>query len=382
VVVSGVSEKAPVGFLRKVTGRREEGGQVILETRQATLSEAIDRGRLDTSITISERTIDQKRLYKEMGVRRAGVGDTKDLSSSMAKSIKGFCSGSQDSICFQLTRQVEIQRGLATGTVTYGLAQSYKPSIDLQIDVGFSGVDRINFEVERGFRRLLGTVTEVQADTTLSKDIIGDKRLTTFTVFVGPVPVVFSPYIRVEGGVGLSLSAKGLEAFTQVQRRSVDGLHYDGSNWDPVRDRTELGSTTTINWINRLQGRASPFVRVPLTLRVYEVAGPFVGAKGFAGLNLSATENPLWEMYLGVAAEVGFEAPPVDVEKSYPVVAESTRIAGGDNPQGDPPTLLFPPDRVESQVEDSQVTVAWRASDGAEEYHLFRAQDTEEFPVE
>jgi len=225
-------------------------------------------------------------------------------------------------------------------------------------------------------------VTEVQADTTLSKDIIGDKRLTTFTVFVGPVPVVFSPYIRVEGGVGLSLSAKGLEAFTQVQRRSVDGLHYDGSNWDPVRDRTELGSTTTINWINRLQGRASPFVRVPLTLRVYEVAGPFVGAKGFAGLNLSATENPLWEMYLGVAAEVGFEAPPVDVEKSYPVVAESTRIAGGDNPQGDPPTLLFPPDRVESQVEDSQVTVAWRASDGAEEYHLFRAQDTEEFPVE
>jgi len=375
IIVTGVSEKTPAGFLRKVTGRREEGGQVILETRQGTLSEAIDRGQLDTSITISERTIDQQRLYEEIGARGGQSVDVKNLSTPTAKSIKGFCSGSQDSICFQLTRQIEVQKGPATGTVTYGLAQSYKPSIDVQIDVGLSGVDRVNFEVERGYRRLLGTVAEVNVDTTLSRDIIGDKRLTTFTVFVGPVPVVFSPYIRAEGGVELSLNAKGLEVFSQVRRRSLDGLRYDGSSWERLQDRAEVGSTTQLNWLTKLQGRASPFVRVPLTLRVYEVAGPFVGAKGFAGLQLSATENPLWEMYLGVAAEVGFEAPPVDVEKVYPVAAESTLIASGDEPQGDPPALLFPPDRVESQAGDEQVTISWAGSDAAEEYHVFRAEE-------
>jgi len=391
VVVTGVSEKTPVGFLRKVTGRREEGGQVILETRQATLSETIDRGRLDTSITISEQTIDQKSFYDRLGGKKAVQGDLEgeDVPNAIAKSIGGFCSGSQDSICFQLTEQVAAGKEFGDGGpevsvgVTYAIAQAYKPSIDLQIDVGPGGVDRIQFSVERGYRRTVGAIIEASASNELSTNIIGNRKLTTFVVTIGPVPVVISPFVRAEGGIEFSLGATGLKAFVREKKTIENGLAYDGSDWQQIKNRNVERSGPTIqpggdNPFDAVTGNIEPFGRVPLTLRLYDVAGPLVAAKGFLQVKFTPSDPdaPFWKAFIGVSGEVGFEAPPVDVEETQEIAQAKVEIASGEEPQGEPPALLFPPSPVTSTVGDQEVTLSWAASDAVEEYHVFRAKDT------
>lgn len=388
VVVTGVSEKTPVGFLRKVTGRREENGQIILETRQGTLSEAIDRGQLDTSITISEQTIDQKNFYGRFGGKKAAQSlAKKDVPDAVAKSIGGFCSGSQDSICFQLTEKVEAggqfgDDGAEVGVgVTYAIAQSYKPSIDLQINVGLGEVNRIRFSVERGYRRTVGAIIGASASNELSTNIIGNKKLTTFVISIGPVPVVISPYIRAEGGIEFALGATGLKAFIREKKTIENGLAYDGSNWRQIKNRNVERSGLTLqpggsNPFDAVTGRVEPFARVPLTLRLYEVAGPLVAAKGFLQVkfNPGDPDAPFWEAFLGVSGEVGFEAPPVDVEETQEITQAKVPIASGENPQGNPPNLLFPPSQVATAIGNEKITLSWMDSDAAEEYHVFRAE--------
>lgn len=395
VVVTGVSEKTPVGFLRKVTGRREENGQIILETRQGTLSEAIDRGQLDTSITISEQTIDQKSFYGRFGGKKAAQSlAKKDVPDAVAKSIGGFCSGSQDSICFQLTEKVEAggqfgDDGAEVGVgITYAIAQSYKPSIELEIDIGLTGVDRVRFAVERGFRRTIGAIIGASASNELSTNIIGNRKLTTFVVSIGPVPVVISPYVRAEGGIEFALGATGLKAFVREKKTIENGLAYDGSNWRQIKNRNVERSGLTLqpggsNPFDAVTGRVEPFARVPLTLRLYEVAGPLVAAKGFLQVKFTPgdPDAPFWKAFLGVSGEVGFEAPPVDVEETQEIAQAKLEIASGENPQGDTPNLLFPPSQVATAIGNEEITVSWAESDEAERYHVFRDQQPFEASV-
>ena len=56
VMVSGVAPNAPEGFLRKVTGVTETGGNVIIQTQPATLEEAITQGSFSFSQTLSPVT--------------------------------------------------------------------------------------------------------------------------------------------------------------------------------------------------------------------------------------------------------------------------------------------------------------------------------------
>jgi len=395
IVVTGVSEKAPAGFLREVTGRREEGGQIILETRPGTLSEAIDKGRLDTNITISEQTIDEKRFYGGIGGKR-GVQrnlENQDVPDPVAKAVGGFCDGSQDSICFQLAERVKAgrqfgERGPEVDVgVTYAIAQSFKPSIDLEVDIGFTGTDRVRFSVKRGYRRTVGAILGGGASYELSRDIISDRKLSTFVVTIGPVPVVIIPTIKVEGGVEFALEAAGLEAFVREKKTVENGLNYDGSDWSQIKNRAQEFSGITVKptegALEGVTGSVEPFGRVPFSLRLYGAAGPLVAAKGFLQVNVDPgnTDEPLWEAFLGVSGEVGFEAREVGVEESQEIAQAKVPIASGDEPEGESPNLVFPPSQVSSAVGSEEVNLMWVDS-GAEEYHVFRAQDTDDFQAE
>lgn len=384
VIVTGISEQTPAGFLRTVTGRREEGGQIVLETRRGTLSEAIDRGRLDTSITLSEQTIDQERFYGPFGGKKAAQSLTgEDVPEAVAKSVGGFCSGTQDSICFQLTEEVSAggqfgDDGAEVGIgVTYSIAQAYKPSIDLEIDIGLTGVDRIRFAVERGYRRTVGATLSAGASNELSTNIIGNRNLGRFTVFVGPVPVVVIPYIRAEGGVEFALGATGGQAFVRDEKTIENGLAYDGSNWRQIKNRDVKSSGIVIdggpnNPFDRVSGSIEPFARIPLTLGVYGIVGPQVAAKGFLQTQFAPDEDPFWTASLGISGEVGFEFRHVDVEESQEIAQATVQIASGNNPQGEPPNPLFPPSQVTRTIGNEKITLRWADSDAAERYHVFR----------
>jgi len=153
VVVSGPSEKAPLGFLRKVTARNDQGGKVTLETRDASLNEAIAKGTVDTTITITDRNVSSN-FYD--GLRGRG-GDVPP------KAIAGFCNKTQDSICVSKTVDLSGPVDLSTGL-------SFKNEIDFDIDITPSGTD-VEFTVENRYRAEFGLLGGISSESGIQRDI-------------------------------------------------------------------------------------------------------------------------------------------------------------------------------------------------------------------
>ena len=75
-----IGDKAASGFLRKVTAKRSESGQVVLETRPALLEEAVQTGRL--VIEQSLRPEDEVTLLVE-GVEVRDLEPSRTLDASL-----------------------------------------------------------------------------------------------------------------------------------------------------------------------------------------------------------------------------------------------------------------------------------------------------------
>ncbi len=57
VVVSGSVKAAPYGFLQKITSLRKADGLIIVQTKQAALTEVVQNGYMDTDIEITHEMI-------------------------------------------------------------------------------------------------------------------------------------------------------------------------------------------------------------------------------------------------------------------------------------------------------------------------------------
>jgi len=389
VVVTGVSEKTPVGFLRKVTGRREENGQIVLETRQAALSEAIDRGSVDTSITISENTIDAKRLYDGLkgnnvsGPDGKAFGKTSPLrkNSEMRKALGGFCAGSADSLCVQFAVEKSV--------VTAAAAMAFRPTIDFRLDIGLSGVEEVVAAVEPGARLTTGLILSASFGserTLIQKELIDNRRLQTFVVTVGPVPVVITPVTELNFQGNASLGVTGAQAYVQQEVSLRVGARYDGSSWSPIKDFSEnskygLSVPTNIDeLVDAVTLNIEPSLVPDFTLRMYETAGPGFEPVVFGLGQIKPGEKPLWKIFGGVRGSLDVDVEPLGVdlaEYGVPIAQFKTEIASGTEPSGgnEFPDLLFPPGNPVTESGNEKVSLTWQGVDAAAEYHVFRARE-------
>jgi len=154
VLVSEPSGAAPDGYLRKVTGIRQEGSQTLLDTTQANLTDAITDGDLSADFQLSGDDL----------LRTEGLPDGVTLTATPPGRLKPQ-AGVGENYSFTLNFDhtfVPVQGPNATGTIRvdggvafnvgYGVNVGIKPCFDVppicvrsfQASVGFSQSSHLN----------------------------------------------------------------------------------------------------------------------------------------------------------------------------------------------------------------------------------------------
>lgn len=295
IIVSGVTDKSPYGFLRRVESMQIlNDGSIKVVTSQAALDEAIEKGSFSLTTTLRQEDIQGA------------------LALTPGTSIRVLREPMADS---ELGPKLDINVTLAEDPLTKlegSISLTVKPTIKGKIEwftlQSFEYTQSVTFDAK------LDLSTEAEIDLTDKKGKFAQIHFTPITVLVGPVPIVFTPKIDFVWKAGLDIESNfstGLE-YKKVWNA---GLRYANANWEMVTPDPEGG----FDWHEfeaDVSAEFSASVGPELDFLLYGVIGPSLKAKLTGEIDCSICDNP-W-----MVAEVGF-----DIDCSVKVKALSKVMA-------------------------------------------------------
>ena len=348
VMVSDATTNAPNGFLRKVTSVSSDGAQVVVETENATIEEAIQQGAVSFSKRLTPADIQSMTALP--GVRLLSQAET----------------ALEDSFFFEI-KDVVLYDKDGDHNTTYDQLKT-NGSLELAPDFDFDLVVRDWTLEELGFVFNVEETAELEFQSEVelaSVELyyeIARLHLGTITVFAGPVPVVFliemPIYVRGDGDVSVGITT----SVTQQADLSA-GLRYQNGNWSPV---SSLSNSFGFD-PPRLSAGADfkGYIDPPLRLMLYGVAGPFAGVTPYLELEADVFADPWWELYGGIDATVG-----VKVEVLGRSLGDHTEVVVGykillaEAQSNNPPDRPFSPSPVNGAiVQDLNSDLSWSGGD-------------------
>jgi len=284
VIVSGVGE----GFIRKVTSVHATDQEIAVETTDATLEDAIQRGTI-----VVHKTLTPSDLQSAQAVdNEAARADQIAASSSLP-----FFN--------------EYNVGLSQGVSLSG-SLSFEPTLDFA--VSFDGLKPVEARSVFTFRQR--TDLNVDAEGSFSMGV--ERKIwpppgspPLFAPIIVPVgippfvvPVVLVPDLGVSVGVSGS-SVSSVESGITVDTTVIAGVHYTSQGgWKPVGDYSQHFSFNPPTLFESTEVKA--YVSPELTVRVYGIVGPYVNLEGYAKLRADPSGSPWWGLYAGLEAHAGF----------------------------------------------------------------------------
>lgn len=282
------------GFLRKVKSVVVSGNQVVAETEQATLTEAIVGGEFSDVVPLS------------IGGQAAGV---KLVAASMIKGASIYEGG----IDFSGT-VLYSQSGL-TVTIPRG---SIAFDADLYLDAKIQ-----NRQVSYFHAFAEGNMAfELELDATAARafSLNEEVRVAEFKTiayqFVGPVPVI--EVITLGFDVGFESSLNGIASVSASVDGSAGlrfGAQYSDGQWSPIgevdTDFNAPAPSLSISGAVALKG----YVRPSISVEFYDVTGPYLEVCPYGQLtgNLSGA-SVSWAVTGGLEAGLGFSVEILDYE--------------------------------------------------------------------
>ncbi len=294
IIVDDTSSIAPYGYLRRIKTIDNSKGDVVIETEQAKLTDAIRQGTINfTSGTVSKSDIQRIKLAEgvELSQNKFTVFDF-DYSKTVQTStgsleISGHTSLSMDFYFY-------MSWGFDFWTFSPYIAE-FGTGVNINQDASI--------------------MTLAESGLTFDETIpIASFYFTPYTVWVGPVPVVFVPkvslFIDTNGEITGVFTASASEEY--MGKIGVKYTHDDG--WDDVNlknfttDFTPPNLNLAANFQTHLTGKMS--------LLVYGIAGPFVSMSGCSEVGASLTNNDNWDLFFNVGSMVraGLEIDIIGVQ--------------------------------------------------------------------
>ncbi len=316
VLASAPIAGAPNGFLRKVTGSRVENGNTILETTQATLREAIQKGKLQDT-----------RAYTNADIE----------SSSLTSGVQLVTQAAPANPTFSFNKVLFDQDDSAATTADQVVLSGYLDfaltgRLDWDIDFLPPDFDFIAEEIltQKSGLRLKGKVTYAFNKTVE----IGEVRFRPITFSIGPVPVVIRPVIKL--AIGIRGSANG-EVDVEISQVMVikAGVQYN-EEWSNISDFSNqftVDSSTIKAAVN-----VQAFANVTLELLLYEAVGLFVRPEIFIALDAQIPRKPFWKLDAGIGVDVGVAIDKWGIEKEYSTRVFERRYPIASSPNS-PPTI-------------------------------------------
>ncbi len=308
VIVAGVYDNIPVGLLRKVTSKTETGSEIVVNTTQATLEDAVENGTFEGKISFTPEYVQRAALLVSgvrFGVKEAPLKI--DYTNTQVLTVD-----------FDGTELYNCKKSEQDNPQNKCYCEGCKVILDGSFEAGLEGEIKIeigSFKLKYAKFALTGTES---LDLTLSGEFaasidtnIPEVTVATFPPFPLPVtiagfPVIVVPSLSVEFG----LEAEGelsLESSVSQSLSATYGVEYKNKSWSDIKNfgydfdfvpptLTQSGAT------------ARAYVKPKLNFDLYAVNGPYAGAEASINGEVYPQQEPWCSLSAGLWIGVGFEA--------------------------------------------------------------------------
>jgi hypothetical protein len=303
VLVSEPSAAAPYGYLRKVKAIRQEGGEVVLETTQANITDAVTKG----GFTV-EGDFEVEDVVATVVHLQGVTAEAAPLSDAIAPQV-----GVGDNYRFRVGfNEVALDVGegdvkvklTLQGELFFNAGWGVHLNIEPCFDVPPVCVD--SFEAKIGFEEHFKVTFAGEANAKLTKEIkVASYYFKPLVFFIGPVPVVVNPVVEVFIGATGEVKLSFHYGVTQSAHAIV------GSRWTPKggwKDITGFGLKLEGHDQFKLDATmsAKAYARALASLKFYDLAGPALGLVLGAEIDVAIPRNPTWVARGGIEGYLAF----------------------------------------------------------------------------
>jgi hypothetical protein len=300
VLVSEPSSAAPYGYLRKVKAIRQEGGEVVLETVQANLTDAVHQGSLDGSDDLEQSDLASATAL----VEGLTVGVVKSTSSVDAGDGFRFEAKFDETVLDINEGNVKVKVRV-NGSLYFNAGYNVGIGIEGCLDLPPVCVDR--FEAWVGFEQRAHLQVSGEANAKITKEKkVAEYRFSPKCFAIGPVPVCIVPtvyvFVGATGEVNLSFNYNAV----QTAQAKIGAKWTEDNGWEDI-EPTPAFNTSFDQQFNVNAGlKARAYTKAEGALMLYGVAGPTIGAKMSIELDAAVPRDPFWILRGSLEAYYGF----------------------------------------------------------------------------
>jgi formylglycine-generating enzyme required for sulfatase activity len=262
IIASGITDKSPAGYLRRVVSIEDANEQTVLRTEQATLTDAIKKGSVSGTIPI---TVDD---ILEVELSDGTIFTQQQLKAAKLRSA----SATNESVpIFTFTDEEEVR---VNEYVTIKGAWEFTMSI--RFDCNIDNNELQYLKTGLAMQNKSGLTIKIAATTTslpekLKNGItIFKVRLAPCAFLVGPVPVVFTHSIDLVAGLDATAKIQIQTSFEAENTMDALIVYNKGEGFKP-----EFPSTNTCRYTPfdmTLEGSMEPFLGAYYKCNLYSVA--------------------------------------------------------------------------------------------------------------
>ncbi|HLC81746.1 MAG TPA: DUF1566 domain-containing protein [Candidatus Nanoarchaeia archaeon] len=275
------------GYLRRVESVELDGNSLLAYTTQASLTDAIQEGRLRGTISFEQSN--KSTLPSEYAVRESSL--TSDFSGTVL-----------------FNQRTDTGQGLeiriSRGTL------SFTPDLDLDVSISLFRINRFSAIASGAIDLDIDVEANIGGRLEASREVeIGLPYVQPFAFSIGPVPVVGVASLQLYAGFEAHGELAGQVTVGFDCSASLEfGAEYFNGNWTEIWNpgldcnahSPELG----------IQGSTGLeiYLRPELKIMVYGVAGPALDVKPYLSWegNFSSFSDWFWEITAGISSHLGY----------------------------------------------------------------------------
>ncbi len=283
VLVSGITEEAPDGFIRKVVSVGQENGQYVLQTEPGLITDVFEEAHVEKTFLITKE----------------GATEVEDTDIAYSNSINDIINSSV-ATATGITRTNEHPSGDENYEFSCNGEYNINDYLSVRTEIGFSLWLEVKLEIEDGnvilgmtVHNLVGGDIFLGCSEEITKEfeeMIFSQELPSIQFAVGVVPIVITNqlYASVEGHVSLSGE---LGTVIAIQSEKVAGFEYNSATNEVIEIKENNYLSDGIDWSigAKAKGEAAVGVFLHLTSKLYDSTGidMSLGLEGTASAELA-----------------------------------------------------------------------------------------------
>lgn len=292
-IVAGQAALTPNGFLRRIAGLSYSDNEIIIETEQAALDEAITFGYFEASTDLEMADVISAEVWEGVDLGKVDQSPMRDGFYLKIDAVLYDDDGNPDTTNDQIK---------AAGNINIDPINIY-----LEIDIENHKLEYLRYTNTFDEKLELEVSTTIDFVDFSHSVKIAEYQFAPITIWLPsapPFPIVFSPKLEVIVGIDGNVSL-GISSTVFQESSLITGVEYRNGSWGAIGEPSATldASPPTITTEAGLKAHAGPKMK----LMLYGVVGPTGTLKGYLKLKADPSVDPWWTLTGGVEAGVGVE---------------------------------------------------------------------------